>query len=52
MNLISARIIKFSKKENDITQDSSIIFTKISFVECYLQKREDWHIRFGWNDDF
>jgi hypothetical protein len=33
MNLILAGIIKFSKKENDITQDSSVVPTKINFVE-------------------
>jgi hypothetical protein len=52
MNLISAGIIKFLKKENDITQDSSVVSTKINFMECYFQKRKNWHIRFGWNDDF
>jgi hypothetical protein len=40
MNLISAEIIKFSKKKNDITQDSSVVPTKINFVKLLSLKKE------------
>ena len=40
MNLVSAGIIKFPKKENDVTQDSSAVPTKINFCGMAIAQKE------------
>jgi hypothetical protein len=51
MHLISAGIIKFPKKESEITQDSSVVLTKINFCGMAITKKGKICISV-WNDDF
>jgi hypothetical protein len=47
MHLISAGIIKFPKKESEVTQDSSVVSTKISFCGMLSPKKERSAYPFG-----
>jgi hypothetical protein len=51
MHLISAGIINFPKKESEVTQDSSVVPTKINFCGTAIAQKGKICISV-WNDDF